>query len=269
MAGLESDIARMKDLFSNLPEMADPLAGFGADSGGGGDRETFMTGFKDFLGEVADLGGVAGEALQNFIDPEKWQSIADTLGNTVTVDTFFGGIQEGFKQSMVSADQFKASMVDLTKTGIKGFSDELTMALTGGEADFKAFALGMIRQLISIMIQAMLTAAIMAMIPGLGAASAIAAPAAATANVATAAAPLATRQFGGPVQAGQPTLVGERRPEIFVPQTAGRIEPNVNGGGQQQAAPNIINVVDEQMFHDAMAGAEGERIIMNVISRNS
>ena len=36
------------------------------------------------------------------------------------------------------------------------------------------------------------------------------------------------REFGGPVSAGKPYLVGERRPEIFVPSTAGRIIPNVN-----------------------------------------
>lgn len=37
------------------------------------------------------------------------------------------------------------------------------------------------------------------------------------------------RAFGGPVGAGQPFLVGERGPELFVPQTAGRINPDVGG----------------------------------------
>lgn len=37
-------------------------------------------------------------------------------------------------------------------------------------------------------------------------------------------------QFGGRVGAGQPTVVGERRPELFVPDTAGRIYPSVPGG---------------------------------------
>lgn len=35
------------------------------------------------------------------------------------------------------------------------------------------------------------------------------------------------RAFGGPVGAGQPFLVGERGPELFIPQTAGRINPDV------------------------------------------
>lgn len=37
------------------------------------------------------------------------------------------------------------------------------------------------------------------------------------------------RAFGGPVGAGQPFLVGERGPELFIPQTAGRINPDVGG----------------------------------------
>ncbi len=37
------------------------------------------------------------------------------------------------------------------------------------------------------------------------------------------------RAFGGPVGAGQPFLVGERGPELFIPQTAGRISPDIGG----------------------------------------
>lgn len=38
------------------------------------------------------------------------------------------------------------------------------------------------------------------------------------------------RAFGGPVGAGQPYLVGERGPELFIPQTAGRINPDIGAG---------------------------------------
>jgi hypothetical protein len=44
------------------------------------------------------------------------------------------------------------------------------------------------------------------------------------------------RAFGGPVSARQPYLVGERGPELFVPQTAGRIVP------QASAAPVTITM---------------------------
>lgn len=38
---------------------------------------------------------------------------------------------------------------------------------------------------------------------------------------------LSRREFGGPVSAGMPYLVGERRPEIFVPSVSGTIVPSV------------------------------------------
>lgn len=38
------------------------------------------------------------------------------------------------------------------------------------------------------------------------------------------------RENGGPVQAGQPYLVGEKRPEVFVPHTSGTIVPQVPQG---------------------------------------
>jgi hypothetical protein len=37
------------------------------------------------------------------------------------------------------------------------------------------------------------------------------------------------RASGGPVSAGQPYIVGEKRPELFVPSTSGTIVPNVGG----------------------------------------
>lgn len=41
------------------------------------------------------------------------------------------------------------------------------------------------------------------------------------------------RADGGPVMAGRPYIVGERRPELFVPSTSGVILPSVGGAGQK------------------------------------
>lgn len=46
----------------------------------------------------------------------------------------------------------------------------------------------------------------------------------------------AGRQAGGPVQAGRPFIVGERGPELFIPQGSGRIEPGI---GTQNVTINI------------------------------
>lgn len=60
------------------------------------------------------------------------------------------------------------------------------------------------------------------------------------------------RATGGIVNSGQPFLVGERGPEMFVPHTSGKIEPNVKGGGGKT---NITFEVNIGMY----AGTETEK----------
>lgn len=55
------------------------------------------------------------------------------------------------------------------------------------------------------------------------------------------------RDAGGPVMGGVPVVVGERRPELFVPSAPGRIYPYVppapaGAGGGAAAAPQVINI---------------------------
>lgn len=45
------------------------------------------------------------------------------------------------------------------------------------------------------------------------------------------------REFGGPVKANEPYVVGEKRPEVFVPQTDGHIVPQVPAGMMQTMLP--------------------------------
>lgn len=65
-------------------------------------------------------------------------------------------------------------------------------------------------------------------------------------------------QFGGRVGAGQPTIVGERRPELFVPDTAGRIYPSVPGGAtyitenHYTLDPSLDPVQQQQFFLQAI-----------------
>ena len=52
------------------------------------------------------------------------------------------------------------------------------------------------------------------------------------------------REHGGPVAAGQPVIVGERRPELFVPRTSGTILPRItgaSGGGAGMTVNLVIN----------------------------
>ena len=82
------------------------------------------------------------------------------------------------------------------------------------------------------------------------------------------------RAGGGPVTAGQSYLVGEFRPEIFVPNVSGNIIPDADlgaatGGG---AAPNVslknINVFDPSIVGDYLSTSAGERLMVNVMRKN-
>jgi len=70
---------------------------------------------------------------------------------------------------------------------------------------------------------------------------------------------LTGREHGGPVGAGQPVIVGERRPELFVPHTSGTILPRITGassGGGRGGAGMTINLVingDVNGFDDFQA----------------
>ena len=62
---------------------------------------------------------------------------------------------------------------------------------------------------------------------------------------------LSGRAGGGPVTSGQPYVVGERGPELFIPQGAGSIQPN--GGSGNQPVNITVNVSGSAAEPAAMA----------------
>jgi lambda family phage tail tape measure protein len=63
---------------------------------------------------------------------------------------------------------------------------------------------------------------------------------------------------GGSPAVGQPAIVGERGPEIFVPRTAGTIIPNhaLGGmGGSTSITNNYINAIDTKSFEERLYGS--------------
>lgn len=77
-------------------------------------------------------------------------------------------------------------------------------------------------------------------------------------NTGTAAAAAPGRAFGGPVSAGRSYIVGERRPELFVPNQDGYIHPNavaaMSGGGGLH--PAVLGMLTE--FREAVLGLSAE-----------
>lgn len=57
------------------------------------------------------------------------------------------------------------------------------------------------------------------------------------------------REFGGPVAAGQPYIVGEKRPEVFVPSTSGTIVPSAFGRDMAEGAVIRVEGIDPKKFY--------------------
>ncbi len=86
------------------------------------------------------------------------------------------------------------------------------------------------------------------------------------------------RAEGGAVQSGMPYVVGEKRPEIFVPQTSGRIVPSTSGMGSSGVRINIINNTSSRVSAQSSQGADGgmdlrfmidEAVAQNVATQGS
>ena len=68
------------------------------------------------------------------------------------------------------------------------------------------------------------------------------------------------KENGGPVKAGQPYIVGEKRPELFVPRTSGTILPSVPSGGGGTTNNMITVNVDASGTSVQGNGSEADRL---------
>ena len=70
--------------------------------------------------------------------------------------------------------------------------------------------------------------------------------------------PLKMFASGGSVRKGQPTIVGERGAELFVPNSTGQIQQNARGTSSQGATVNFnINTVDARGFDELLTQSRG------------
>jgi len=153
---------------------------------------------------------------------------------------FFGKSLEEIKPIMQefvnSTEELGTTMSDTLKDAITesahAFSNELSQALVSGQASletFKDFAKNITSQIIAIFMQMAVVNKILNVIFGAGTFDEL--------DFKTGKIVKATESAGGgTIQGGRPSLVGERGPEIFVPNTGGTIMNNMNsknamGGG--------------------------------------
>ena len=69
---------------------------------------------------------------------------------------------------------------------------------------------------------------------------------------------------GGRPPVGQPSIVGEGGPELFMPDSAGTIIPNDKLGGQPVTVNFNINTVDARGFNELLVNSRG--VIVNMIN---
>jgi hypothetical protein len=75
------------------------------------------------------------------------------------------------------------------------------------------------------------------------------------------------RQAGGFLARGQAGIVGERGPELFVPQTSGRVVPNGQIGGAPQVTVTPIIVDDPDLVANFLATEEGADSVVAILQR--
>jgi hypothetical protein len=195
---------------------------------------------SSFLVKLLDkIYGTEGQArvdefIQGFFDDaenmfEKLQAFAKLIFGPELV----ASIKAAFEASDVG-DFIKTLAEGLVK-GAQMFEDALADAVINGKADFSDLADHLKQVLAKAMVQKFITGPIMKAfgfsIPGLAS--------------------------GGPAKAGQPYIVGEEGPELFMPSQSGTVIPNnqLQGSGGMAATSVVYNIqaVDAPSFQSLVA----------------
>ncbi|MDB4437355.1 hypothetical protein N9163_00740 [bacterium] len=180
--------------------------------------------------------------------------LASGLENFTAKATWFSeilrDIKLGFKDWSDAIPTTTANIKSLTNQGLNGLTDALTAGVTGA-ANFadamKAMAKSVIDSLIKMLIQKYIVDAAFGAITGFIGGQASTNRAGGYGASLGSADPFNTSNFapraiGGSVQNGSPYMVGERGPEMFVPNSQGSIVPNNRMGGGGVVVNQTINV---------------------------
>ena len=146
------------------------------------------------------------------------EGVAKLPATTVTGFQKMGNALDDFLNKLPT---LKDNLDTLTKSTFKSMSDGL-MSIVKGTASvadaFKQMAAQLITQAIQLFVIDKITGGFLSFVKG-----------------------LTGKAIGGSVQAGQPYMVGERGPEMFVPNQTGSIVPNNKMGG---GGITVVNNVD-------------------------
>lgn len=163
------------------------------------------------------------------------------------------------------AQDLKANLDKLAVDTLGNLETALVDVATGTKTlseAFKAMTDAILKDLIRLLVRQAITGPIAAALGNLFA------PGAGGTNIF---AGLFNRQQGGPVTAGQPYIVGERGPELFVPKGSGQIVPQkVTGrtaGGGLKVVVNNYTSGETETTQQTRQGPTGEELIIGIVKK--
>ena len=173
-------------------------------------------------------------------------AIASGVGGDDGKPTFFDRLNQSFTDLENKLPSVQEKMDDMAKTTMKNMSDGLMGVVKGTvklKDAFKQMAASLILQAIQLFVIDKVTGGFISFAKS-----------------------LTGKAIGGSVQSGQPYMVGERGPEMFVPNQGGSIVPNNKMGG---GGITVVNNVDargsgadvDQKIKSAMAQTSQQTII--------
>lgn len=211
----------------------------------------------------AAVAAMNAELQQHYSDVQQtiWQREADELADIhkrmqAAWDTYYEGVAD---KAQESADFQKT--VDAQRLGYAAdFFGALSQLSTNASEEQKAITKAAALAEAIILGYLAVQRALAEVPPPLNIPAAAAAGAAAAVQVAN----IAAREHGGPVRAGTPYIVGEKRPELFVPSQSGYIIPRIPSAMSPSGGGSIANT-----FHiDARGATPGvERLIETAVVR--
>jgi lambda family phage tail tape measure protein len=174
------------------------------------------------------------------------------------------GAKDALKEYTDAIDSAGTISKKVMTDAFKGMEDALVKFVTTGKLDFSSLAQSIITDLVRIQIQQSVMKPLTAAMGGgdiLGSLGSL----------------LGFRAAGGPIDAGSPYIVGEKGPELIIPNNSGTVVPNhaLGGGGSVTVnQPIVINAQNASaetvgMIRAMMPNiiAENKRVIEGVIQQ--
>jgi phage-related minor tail protein len=177
---------------------------------------------KDFADSIKKLFEDTRTPLENYI--ERIQYLQGLLTNKDIDPNLFGRAVGLASDELAKFAEKGKSDVDILLDAINNFGSEFTNTLTEafmtGKLNFKDMVDSIQRDILRMLIKQKITEPSVDFIKGL----------------------FGARAMGGPVSSNTPYMVGERGPELFVPNGAGSIVPNNKLGGGGVTVVQNINI---------------------------